>query len=212
MAEMREIVTVRTFDNRRLEVGFRQVVEMGGWDFQYFNKVMPSVYAPERYDRMWEVNSAFFMVGFREFWNQAENVIQEFEERVVTLDDDIEFGRLGEEYAINRTSSVELIADEVIMEKADYWANELLSFIGDDSIAALYTQGGCYKFEEPAVRLTIREDGNRVLSGMSMHLFRFYTNLFISTLLLYMDDRPLDFEASVLETQADALRRYGESP
>lgn len=195
---------------RKPDLDRNRIIEMGGWDTRYFNSLIELdflflQFVEDQYARAWRKCS--------------EEVMGAWLDEVSSIDRDIEDG-YREPFTSqgDRLMNLEIQGEVFVAEQGDEFANRFLSTLDFDEIMFIFTYGGCYRFDEPTVSIRIDPDvadyeEEQMQRPYLSHLFRFQTNLFYSTLLLYLDmGEGQTMLTQALETAAEENRRYGESP
>ena len=201
---------------RKPELTFERIVEMGGWDSQFFNSML-------EFDESGELADLIRIFTFDQYtraWDKCRRIDLAWMREIDSIEQDIEdgyrepFTSQGE-----RLMNYEIEGETFVAMQADEFANEFLSTLDFDEIMFLFTYGGCYRFDEPTVSIRIDLDADDYEEGQQQrpyvaHLFRFQTNLFNSTLLLYLEELEphVDLATKSLDTAAEQNRRYGETP
>jgi len=222
-------------EDRDISLDYDRLVKMGGWDLDFFNKAVAGfgvgTMGNEPQDVM-DLMVSFVNTEFERAWSTMEDLL-------ATVVDDTVSGP----FAINRGEyesdrqrflDFEIAVQDALVDAADQHANQALRLV-DDEVATIYTAGGCYLFEEPVAYPTRPSSG--MIAKMLPHLFRFQTNLFFSTVILYIEEldtnrirQSADFRDMVLkedpdreatsnlfildlvESEAIDQRRLGETP
>jgi len=221
-----DLIIADRFGPGDLVFSYDEVVEMGGWDIDYFNEIVVND------DEMRDVMFSFVYTSAREAYDEAPDALDEIEDALYkstfSVESEVRDGFIKNER--ERYSAVQVQVQAVLSTKADDHANYILSGMTGDEILAVFTQGGCYKFETPTVYIrdidVEKPDSFRPgrppvsVENLEMylsHLFRFQTNLFLSMMKRYIDDdsyrllapfKENDFIA--VETVLDELRKEGE--
>ena len=130
-----------------LVFSYDDVVEMGGWNIDYFNEIVVND------DEMREVMFSFVYTSAREIYGDIPDILVEIEDALYkgpfSVEAEYQDGLHRNER--ERYQAAESQIESVIDSKADQHANYILEGMTGDEIMAVFTQGGCYKFDEPTV-------------------------------------------------------------
>ena len=215
------------------DIFYGRLVEMGGWDLDFFNRAVASFSRQNKPDLVMDLMISFVNNEFEQIFevnrfsstnDNAEGMLRSLAEEIRTKQfsvvRDFEDGSDG--FVDARDGVIRRMLESFAQEHA----GQALRLDVDD-IATIYTAGGCYKFEVPFViqpeNILFRNDLTNAVRDMTFHLIRFQTNLFYSTMLLYLDkvnfrNPPSEFDEltvddlEAIEEILEDLRRQGEEP
>ena len=217
---------------------YGDLVEMGGWDLDFFNRAVASFSSENRPDLVMNLMISFVNTEFEQIFevNRFSSTNDNAEGMLRSLADEIRTKPFS--VVSDFTNASDGFVDDGFVDARDDVIREMLeSFAMEhtgqalrldvDDIATIYTAGGCYRFEVPFViqprSILFQNDLPTAVRNMTFHLIRFQMNLFYSTMLLYLDkvnfrNPPSEFDEltvddlEAIERILEDLRRQGEEP
>lgn len=218
-------------EDRYISLDYDRLVEMGGWDLDFFNKAVAGFgvgTVGNKPQDVMDLMLSFVNTEFERAWSVMDEMLDRVEEATIT--GSFSVVKTQRDFSENQTPSqrltdFEIAVADTLYDMADEHANQALRLVPDE-VATIYTAGGCYLFEEPFAIVKDRSRFPESVEKMLPHLFRFQTNLFFSTVILYIDEldknrlnQSMSFGSvddisilDLIESAAMNQRRLGETP